>query len=84
MASPTTEQLREYAQRDWSFRARTKAVGLGVTTPDEALALSQMLWDHMRALDPSWPDERQRQADFEHHQRVEQLKRRLRDAHFPR
>lgn len=84
MAKPTAEQLREYARRDWSFRARTKTIAGEPTTPDEALALSQMLWDHMRKIDPSWPDERQRQADFEHHQRLEQLKRRLRDANFPR
>ena len=84
VAQPTADHLREYARRDWSFRASTKAIVPSPKTPDEALALSQMLWEHMRSIDPSWPDDAQRQADLEHHQRLAQIMRRLSDVPFLR
>jgi hypothetical protein len=82
--SLSIEQLRAHAQRDWTAIARAKRLGVTVGSHDEALALSQSLWDHMHRLEPSWPDDAQRRADFDHHQRLVQLGRRLRDAGFPR
>lgn len=84
MAELSIEQLRAYARRDWSAIARAKHLGVGVDSYGDALALSQSLWDHMHWLDSSWPDEAQRRADFEHHQRLVQLGRRLNDVGFPR
>jgi len=55
-----------------------------VNEPAAALALAQMLWYHMRELDPRWPDPEQRRSDLEHHRRLESLKRRINDVLFPR
>jgi hypothetical protein len=57
---------------------------LDTLTPEQALDLSQMLWDHTRAVDPWWPDETQRREDLAHHQRLARLVQRLNDAGFPR
>jgi len=84
VAEFTAEHLREYASRDWALRARTKHEGVQLQTPTQALALSEMLWKHMRQVDPSWPDAEQRREDLEHHQRLVDLNRRLSDALFPR
>jgi hypothetical protein len=84
MRPVSADQLRAYAQRDWAGIARTKQRGTSVDSHAEALALSQSLWDHMRQVDPHWPDDAQRRDDFEHHVRLVQLGGRLRDAGFRR
>ncbi|MFO7563363.1 MAG: hypothetical protein R6X02_12030 [Enhygromyxa sp.] len=83
MAQPTADQMRAFARCDWSARARTKMVP-AAETPSEALALSELLWRHMREIDPCWPDPEQRRSDLEHHLRLELLKRRISDVLFPR
>jgi hypothetical protein len=79
---PTAEQMRDFARRDWSARARTKVPGM--SDPAEALELSDMLWRHMRQVDPRWPDAAQRGLDLQHHVRLEALKRRISDVLFAR
>lgn len=84
MRPVSADQLRAYALRDWAGIARAKQRGTNVEGPAEALALSQALWDHMRQIDPHWPTDAQRRDDFEHHVRLVQIGRRLRDAGFRR
>jgi hypothetical protein len=83
VAQPTADQLRAFAQRDWSARARTKSTPV-VNGPASAVALSEMLWRHMREVDPCWPDAAQRRADLEHHLHLESLKQRISNVLFPR
>ncbi|MEX1367896.1 MAG: hypothetical protein AB1Z98_32505 [Nannocystaceae bacterium] len=80
MAEFKAEHLREYASRDWIARAHQKPLGIEILAPTEALALSEMLWQHMRSIDPKWPDADQRRLDLEHHQRLARLKLRLANA----
>jgi hypothetical protein len=55
-----------------------------VNGPASAVALSEMLWRHMREVDPCWPDAAQRRADLEHHLHLESLKQRISNVLFPR
>ena len=80
MNRPTGEQLREYAQRPWAAMRDT----VRAQAPDKALECSQMLWEHMREVDPQWPDADQRHTDLEHHRHLVHLSQRLADVGFPR
>lgn len=82
MIRPTVEQLRDYALRSWDPPARAQP--LDALTPEQALELSQMLWDHTHTVDPQWPDEAQRREDLAHHQQLVHLMAQLNDAGFPR
>ena len=81
------DALRAFRDRDWGAARAAKerywAEDHRQRGPAAALALSSSLWEHARAIDPSWPDARQRAEDLAHH--VELAERIRRVAHvFPR
>jgi hypothetical protein len=81
LKEPTADQLRAFAQRDWSDHKQLAAI---VNSPASAVALSEKLWRHMREVDPCWPDAAQRRLDLEHHLHFESLKQRISNVLFPR
>jgi hypothetical protein len=81
VALPTADQLRAFAQRDWSAHSKIVPV---VNDSASAIALSEMLCRHMREIDPCWPDPVQRHSDLEHHLHFESLKQRINKVLFPR
>lgn len=68
------EDVRAFVRRDWSAVAESKAGFWAdrkrAMTPDEALAVAEMLRQHARTLKPDWPDQRERDEDLAAHTRV--------------
>jgi hypothetical protein len=67
------EDLRRYAQRDWSAPerlARRQRVGLPLA---ERVRIGIGLYEAAKATNPAWPDEATRRADFEAHLRLKAL-----------
>ena len=50
------------------------------TSPAKSLAIGAALWEHVRAVDPTWPDEAQRAADYSHHLELAEKMKRLSNA----
>lgn len=75
--------LRAYRDRDWKRVREAKeqfwAEDHRRRGPLAGLAIGAMLWEHMRSIDPSWPDAEQRAEDLAHH--VELAERIQRVAH---
>jgi hypothetical protein len=65
------DDVRAYANRPWAVVEAMKRdywvrefVHRG---PDATFEASQALWAHMRALQPGWPPDDERQTDLGHH-----------------
>ena len=75
------KDLAAFVDRDWGRVRASKEAYWAQTTrergPLQGLRAGAALWEHARSGDPSWPDERTRQADLEHHIRMCALLRRL-------
>lgn len=76
----TRESLLAYRNRRWDLvQAAKEDFWANEARRDGAakgLAASEDLFDHMRAIDPSWPSPVERRADYEHHvSLVEKLRR---------
>lgn len=68
--------LREFAARNWRIAERDSAsffAGRRQVRADESLRVSNLLWQHMKAVRPDWPDAVSRAADLEHHIMVKAL-----------
>lgn len=68
--------LREFAARNWRVAERDAAsffAGRRLGCADESLRVSSLLWQHMKAVRPDWPDAVSRAADLEHHIRIKAL-----------
>lgn len=76
------EQLAEYAKRPWAaMRGRKRAQWSENARrggAEAGLRTSEMLWAHMRSVDPSWPGPRQRADDLAHHRALNAILDRLR------
>ncbi|MCX4247416.1 hypothetical protein [Paraliomyxa miuraensis] len=77
------EALRAFRSRDW-MAVREAKEQFWVEQqlrqgPLAALVMSAGLWEHARALDPTWPGAEQRAEDLAHH--VELAERIRRVAH---
>lgn len=75
------EDLRAYRDRNWKAAREAKeqfwAEDHRRRGPQAGLASSSAMWEHARALDPSWPDERQRADDLAHHMELAERIRRV-------
>ena len=73
------DEIRTFAWRDWAAVAETKARYWAerkrAVTPEEALAVAEVLRQHARTLRPDWPDSRERDEDFAVHLRVSEALR---------
>ena len=73
------DEIRTFAWRDWAAVAETKArywvERKRAMTPEEALAVAEVLRQHARTLRPDWPDSRERDEDFAVHLRVSEALR---------
>ena len=73
------DDIRGFARRDWAAVADAKARfwvdRKRAMAPGEALAISEMLRQHARALRPDWPDARERDEDRAVHERVSEALR---------
>lgn len=72
MTSPfAPAALRAFRDRDWVSVRRAKeqfwADDHATRGPLAGLRAGAALWEHARAVDPSWPDEAQRAEDLAHH-----------------
>lgn len=68
--------MREFAARNWRIAERdatTFFAGRRQVRADESLRVSSLLWQHMKAVRPDWPDAESRAADLEHHIRIKAL-----------
>ena len=78
------EDIRAFARRDWAAVAETKARYWAerkrAVTPEEALAVAEVLRQHARTLRPDWPDSRERDEDCAVHMRVSEALRAVRPA----
>lgn len=75
------ESLRAYVDRPWdSLREAKQKHWAQRMSAAESLALGSALWEHVRAVDPTWPDETQRAADYSHHLELAEKMRRLSDV----
>lgn len=70
-------ELREFVHRDWGkiteldrsyWKSEYRRKGFTST-----LKASQALWEHMRSIQPEWPDGKERQRDLDHHIAQKQL-----------
>lgn len=65
------DAIRTFVGRDWQALERSKrqywARELGEGGPSAALAVWWVLWQHLRAVRPDWPDDAQRAEDLAHH-----------------
>jgi hypothetical protein len=52
--------VREAKEQFWAEETRARGA-------DAGFAAGEGLWVHARAMDPEWPSEASRRADFEHH-----------------
>jgi hypothetical protein len=63
--------LRAFRDRDWKRVREAKeqfwAEDHRRRGPLAGLAISMALWEHARAIDPSWPNAEQRAEDLAHH-----------------
>jgi hypothetical protein len=63
--------VRAYAERDWAAVAADKeehwAREFAARGPRATFEASQILWRHMRRLQPGWPSEDERRDDLAHH-----------------
>lgn len=63
--------LRAFRDRDWKRVREAKeqfwAEDHRRRGPLAGLAISMGLWEHARAIDPSWPNAEQRAEDLAHH-----------------
>ena len=79
----TPESLRAYVNRPWrKLREAKEKHWADQSDPTTALATGAALWEHVRAVDPTWPNEEQRVADYNHHVELTKKLRRLSNA-FP-
>jgi hypothetical protein len=73
--------LRAYRDRDWKLAREAKeqhwAADHRRHGPLAGLAMGSMLWDHIRSIDPTWPDAEQRAADLAHHLELAEKLRRV-------
>lgn len=76
--------IREYADRCWTelsvsdrcyWASEHQRAGFLAT-----LNASQALWQHMKSIQPGWPDDTQRRRDVDHHIACKQLLDRIADA----
>jgi hypothetical protein len=63
-------RVRAAKEQHWAELARRRG-------PRQGLQVSEALWAHAKSVDPSWPSERERQTDLEHHLRFASRLRRL-------
>lgn len=67
----TREALLAYRNRRWDLVRESKEEFWAEETrargPEAGFAAGEALWMHARAIDPTWPSEEARRADFEHH-----------------
>jgi hypothetical protein len=65
------DDLRAYARRPWHLLAALEqdhwARELQSRGPLATLEASQALWTHVRSIQPDWPTDAERRADFTHH-----------------
>jgi hypothetical protein len=52
--------VREAKEQFWAQETRARGA-------DAGFAAGEALWIHARSIDPEWPTEESRRADFEHH-----------------
>ena len=64
------ERVREAKEQFWADEHRRQG-------PLAGLALCSMLWDHIRAIHPSWPNDEQRAEDLAHHLELAEKLRRI-------
>jgi hypothetical protein len=67
------EDLRRYAQRDWSAPERLARRERARQPTARKVELAIALYEAARATNPGWPDEATRRADFEAHVRLKAL-----------
>lgn len=69
--------IREFAQRDWTkISELDRRYWANEYKRNGALSsrqASDAMWQHMKSINPEWPDASQREADLEHHIRIKQL-----------
>ena len=70
-----SNSVREFARRNWAIAEQDAASFLVSrrATGSDALRAAHMLWRHMKAVRPEWPDAAARKEDFEHHIRFRAL-----------
>lgn len=66
------DDLRRYAQRDWSAPERLARRERAQLAVAERVRLAIALYEGAKATDPTWPNEAMRRADFEAHVRLKQ------------
>jgi hypothetical protein len=66
------DDIRAYVHRAWDEVRASKHAAFAEDArtggPNAGARASDALWADMRALDPSWPDDAQRQDDLRHHE----------------
>ena len=65
--------LRAYAQRDWAAPERLARCARARQPVQEKVRIAIELYEAARAMQPGWPDDDARRADFENHLRVKAL-----------
>jgi hypothetical protein len=67
----TRESLLAFRDRRWDLVRQAKEQFWADETrargPAAGVAAGEALWMHVRTIDPSWPSDEDRRADFEHH-----------------
>lgn len=75
------DALRAYRDRDWNAVREAKeqfwAEDHRRRGPLAAFSSSAALWEHARALDPTWPNAEQRAEDLAHHLELAERIRRV-------
>lgn len=63
------DSLREFARRNWGIAEQdgTSFLACRQATAGDALLRAHLLWQHMKAVRPEWPETASRAADLEHH-----------------
>jgi hypothetical protein len=71
------DQARAYIDRDWGLFERidrdAAREALASEDPLAAHRIACALYEHMRAVRPDWPSERERAADFAHHVELKRI-----------
>lgn len=69
--------VKQFAQRDWTrISALDRIYWANEYERNRAAGsrrVSDALWQHMKSINPQWPDVSEREADLEHHIRIKQL-----------